>query len=52
MKKIFALTITILIGLYSYGTIGEWTGNQEKYINELFYTDQTNDKSIENYLKF
>ena len=49
---IVPLTITILIGLYSYGTIGDWTGNQEKYINELFYKDQTNEKSIENYLKF
>lgn len=49
---IVPLTITTLIGLYAYGTIGEWTGNQEKYINELFYKDQTNEKSITNYLKF
>ena len=46
------LTITTLIGLYAYGTIGDWTGNQEKYIDELFYKDQTNEKSISNYLKF
>lgn len=49
---IVPLTITILIGLYAYGTIGDWTGNQEKYVNEIFYTEQTNEKSIENYLKF
>ena len=49
---IVPITITTLIGLYAYGTVGEWTGNQEKFVNELFYADQTNEKSITNYVKF
>ena len=49
---IVPLTITTLIGLYAYGTIGEWTGNQEKFVDEIFFADQTNEKSITNYLKF
>lgn len=49
---IVPITITTLIGLYAYGTVGEWTGNQEKFVNELFYKDQTNEESITNYIKF
>lgn len=49
---IVPLTITTLIGLYAYGTVGEWTGNQEKFVNEIFYANQTNENSISNYVKF
>lgn len=49
---IVPLVITVLIALYSYGIIGGWTGNQEKFINKLFYETDSTEATIENYLKF
>lgn len=49
---IVPLVITVLIALYSYGILGGWTGNQEKFINKLFYETDSTDTSIDNYLKF
>lgn len=49
---IVPLVITVLIALYSYGILGGWTGNQEKFVNELFYETDSTEETIENYLKF
>lgn len=46
------LVITVLVGLYSYGSIGDWTKNQENFIDHIFDQQTTSAGKIEEYVKF
>lgn len=46
------LIITVLIAMYSYGAIGDWTKNQEKFIDYVFDQKATSAERIEEYVKF
>lgn len=49
---IFPLLVTVFIGMYSYGTFGNWTQNQTEFKESIFNTDVETSTSIENYVKF
>lgn len=49
---IVPIVITILVGLYSFGYIGGWTKNQEKFINNYYDEQKTSEEIIETYVKF
>lgn len=59
-KKIIVLVISIIIpifittmvALYSYGIVGKWTKNGEKFVNELFSKSNSSQETIEEYAKF
>ena len=46
------LIITVLIGMYSYGAIGDWTKNQEKFVDYVFDQKDTSASIIEEFVKF
>ena len=49
---IVPIIITILIGLYSYGSIGDWTKNQEKFVDHVFDQKDSSSSIIEEFVKF
>ena len=49
---IFPILVTVFIGMYSYGTFGNWTQNQTKFKESIFNADTETSTSIENYAKF
>ncbi len=49
---IFPILVTVFIGLYSYGSFGNWQKNQTKFIESIFNEETETTTSIENYVKF
>ncbi len=49
---IVPLVITVLVGLYSYGAIGDWTNNQEDFVDYVFDEAKTSKDKVDLYVKF
>lgn len=49
---IFPILVTVFIGLYSYGSFGNWQKNQDNFVNSIFNEKEETKSSIENYVKF
>ncbi|MBQ8293014.1 MAG: hypothetical protein IJX78_04295 [Bacilli bacterium] len=49
---LFPLLVTGFIGLYTYGSFGNWDKNQKDFINSIFNEETETKTSIENYAKF
>lgn len=49
---LFPILVTVFIGMYSYGTFGNWTQNQTKFKESIFNADTETSVSVENYAKF
>lgn len=49
---IFPLLVTAFIGMYSYGTFGNWTQNQTEFKESIFNEKVETSTAIENYAKF
>lgn len=49
---LFPLVVTTFIAFYSYGSIGEWDKNREKFINHYFSNKNETTVQIENSIKF
>ncbi len=49
---LFPLIVTGFIGMYSYGLIGNWTKNQENFVETIFNNKAETTTSIDNYMKF
>jgi len=49
---IVPIAISILVGLYSYGYIGGWTKNQEKFVDYYYDEQKTSDDVLNTFVKF
>ena len=49
---LFPLLVTVFIGMYSYGTFGNWTQNQTEFKESIFNAEVETSTAIENYAKF
>lgn len=49
---LFPLVVTVFIGMYTYGSFGNWDKHQTEFKESIFSEDAETSTSIENYAKF
>lgn len=60
IKKIIVITvsivipiiITVLVALYSYGSVGNWTANQRDFVDKVYEEQTTSRGKVDTYIKF